>query len=189
MEQEGLASLVTTPLGMNLCLVWWLSCGEQESLRLPAAGGKLPITFRGQGLRRITAEQKGGESPRCSNCRIPVDLRCQNIVHCSGVSHPPATAPVKAEPSARAEQRGRAAKNTRNPCFFFLLLGSKRQKPVKNQHQEGHQVPIHWVLRKNKRGVIIIHFRFAFLELLGFVSGSAAQNLHLNMKGCVASKA
>lgn len=42
LEQEGLASLVTTPRGMNSCLVWWPSCGEQEFRKLPAAGGEIP---------------------------------------------------------------------------------------------------------------------------------------------------
>lgn len=42
LEQEGLASLVTTPPGMNLDLAWWLNCGEQEFHWLPVEGGKVP---------------------------------------------------------------------------------------------------------------------------------------------------
>lgn len=122
LEQEGLASLVTTPLVMNSLLAWWPSCGEQEFRRLPAEGRKVTITWllRSRSWRNHWREV-GREPPGCSNPCVPVGQHFQNTVHFSGVSHSPAITPVKAEPSAHAKQRERAAKATRSSWVFSVL--------------------------------------------------------------------
>lgn len=43
-------------------------------------------------------------------------------VYCSSISHPPARAPVRAEPSVPGEKWERAAKTTRSPWSFSLLI-------------------------------------------------------------------